>query len=272
VMINVDTRLLSEVNESELWLLIHIAKRLNKNRICWPSNRMLCRETGWSLKTLQKVKQQLIDKKLMVVVVRKHPEGGQGANAYQIKTELISVFVNLKDIEVEIADTPEQNLPTGGHSKNSQTPEQNLGNIEVLSNEVLSSDVAGATGDLFNAKASKKKKAAEVDPSYKQCVDIWLKKIHPGWVFGGVQGKALKSLLGKIKASCRAKGMEGTVSQVIEFFEIMCAHLPTWFKDKDLPVIDSKYNEIITQIENGKTGHTKGSSSWIDDLYNKAAQ
>lgn len=132
---------------------------------------------------------------------------------------------------------------------------------------------AVASPELFTANHIKKASGG-LTAEYRDCVDIWLKQIHPGWAFGGQQGKAMKSLIVKIRGSCRAKGMIGDSLQVIEFFTIMCKNLPDWFKDKDLSIIDSKYNEIITQIENGgKTKErTTGDAGWIDKLYSQVPE
>jgi len=86
---------------------------------------------------------------------------------------------------------------------------------------------------------------------YSLCVDIWLKKIHPGWLFGGAPGKALKSIIKKITTVCQAAGYEATDEAVVALFEKFCVNLPDWFKDKDLQTLDQKFNEIVTQIQQG---------------------
>lgn len=93
----------------------------------------------------------------------------------------------------------------------------------------------------------------EPNPIYTACVTIWLKEIHQDWTFGAVQGRKLISIISKIKQVCKNKGLEGTDEQIINSFRRMCQQLPDWFKDKDLQVIDSKFNEIIVQIQQGKT-------------------
>jgi hypothetical protein len=88
---------------------------------------------------------------------------------------------------------------------------------------------------------------------YQPCLDFWLKEFHPDWTFGGVQGKALKSLIKKIE-----KLRKNENDSIVELFKIICWKLPDWYKDKDLPIIDSKFNEIIEQIKtqnNGKSAN-----------------
>lgn len=91
---------------------------------------------------------------------------------------------------------------------------------------------------------------------YQPCLDFWLKDFHPGWTFGGQQGKALKSIIKKIE-----KLRKNETDSIVELFKFICLKLPEWYKDKDLPIIDSKFNEIIEQIKIQKNGNTASKSS-----------
>lgn len=91
---------------------------------------------------------------------------------------------------------------------------------------------------------------------YQPCLDFWLKEFHPDWTFGGMQGKALKSLIKKIE-----KLRKNETDSIVELFKFICLKLPEWYKDKDLPIIDSKFNEIIEQIKIQKNGNTASKSS-----------
>lgn len=96
---------------------------------------------------------------------------------------------------------------------------------------------------------------------YARCVDLWLKQIHPAWVFGAVHGKAIKSILKKIVSVCQAGNHEASDEIVYMLFERFCRNLPEWFKEKDLQILDSKFNEIITQIQQGPKGNIQGRDS-----------
>jgi hypothetical protein len=89
-------------------------------------------------------------------------------------------------------------------------------------------------------------------PEYQPCLDFWLKEYHVGWTFTGVQGKALKSIIKKLKKILKDSGDQDTPERVIPLFKKMCTLLPEWFREKDLNVIDQKFNEIIQEIKNGK--------------------
>lgn len=84
---------------------------------------------------------------------------------------------------------------------------------------------------------------------YQPCLDFWLKEFHPDWTFGGQQGKALKSILKKIE-----KLRKNENDSIVELFKLICLKLPDWYKDKDLQIIDSKFNEIIEQIKTANNG------------------
>jgi hypothetical protein len=63
-MINLDDRIIdiNLLNKSEFWLLMHLTKRINKDRKTYPGNELLCKETGFCLNTLQVLKKSLIQK------------------------------------------------------------------------------------------------------------------------------------------------------------------------------------------------------------------
>jgi uncharacterized phage protein (TIGR02220 family) len=109
-MINIDTRLLSKVDESELWLLTHIAKRINSQRECWPSNTTLCKETGFGIDKLQRVKKSLVEKGLMKVYPRKN-KTGQTSNNYQVLTRFIGVYISLPDFQGGVGISDMEPLP-----------------------------------------------------------------------------------------------------------------------------------------------------------------
>lgn len=95
--------------------------------------------------------------------------------------------------------------------------------------------------------------------TYKLCVDFWLKEFHIGWSFNATSGKSLKSIITKIEKILKDSGKEITPEIVLDFFKVVCLKLPDWFKDKDLQVLNSKFNEILTQIKNTHNGKTNSS-------------
>lgn len=124
-MINFHDDFLDVVDAREMKLAFHIAKYMGRNNFSFPSNETLCAKTGWSLNTIQKYKKQLESKDIIESFPRFKKDGSQTSNGYIIKTDMISVFVNLKGKgdQREVQNTPTQDLGT--------PPTQELGN-EVL--------------------------------------------------------------------------------------------------------------------------------------------
>lgn len=132
-MINLDTRLLKVVDENELWLLCQLAKRINSFRECWPSNATLCKDTGWHIEKLQRVKKSLVQKGLLQIKPRKIPDG-QTSNMYYVTTKYVSLFVSLPDLQggAGIQGDP---IP-----ENMALPLSENHTTEVSSNEVLTNE------------------------------------------------------------------------------------------------------------------------------------
>lgn len=142
-MINLNDKLLEKVNEYELWLCTHIAKRMNENG-AFPSNETLCKDTGWSLNTLQKHKKSLIAKKILICEKRFRDRGGQTSNNYQLTSKYIKKFT-----ETPKENTRTQNMGTRvlgtqdlstQHNQIMCTPHAQVLGIaptQVLGNEVL---------------------------------------------------------------------------------------------------------------------------------------
>lgn len=130
-MINVDDRLLSQCDDSEMFLLLHIAKHMSKDMTAFPKNSTLCEATKWSLNKLQRVKKRCI-KKGFIDVAEQRVKGFQVQNLYKVKTKFLSVFVSLEGK----GDT---HTPKRGN----RIPQNGVGSIpqngvtEVLTKEVL---------------------------------------------------------------------------------------------------------------------------------------
>lgn len=133
-MINVDDRLLtSGISPDQLFLLLHIAKFMNADMTCFPSNKKLCEATKWGLSKMNDIKKSLIIDGYLKRTERFANER-QISNIYIIETEFLGIHVNLKGKGGEqedgyrISGTP---LP---ESRNGGTANPTT---EVLTNEVL---------------------------------------------------------------------------------------------------------------------------------------
>lgn len=222
-MINVDDRILIEVDASEMWLLLHITRRLGKKMYCWPSNDTLMKDTGFKIDKLREVKKSLVEKRLISIEIK---DGT--SNIYRIETDKLGVF-----IAADRLNAPPSEKPTGPPRKNQLPTPSEKPTDKYYKSEVLKS----------NCKA------------YALCVEFWLKEFHIGWSFRPVSGKALKSLIKQIQNLLAAIGRENGDEAVASFFIAMCQHLPQYYKQKDLQVLDMKFNEIIEEIKKSKNGN-----------------
>jgi hypothetical protein len=246
-MINIDDRLLKKVDANQLWLLVHITKRIGKNDFCWPSNKMLCRETGWHIEKLQNVKKSLIDAGLVEVFFRRHSEGGQGANGYKITTPLIGVYVTAS--EVEFSD--DGKTDTGGktdtapHVGKSDPSPTGKSNNEVLTNEVLTNIPASAVpvtkGPLW------------VLECYKPFIKTWCDK-YPLLLTMPKDGAKVKSIIRQVGEILKTENWEVTAENACNFWTAFVGNLHrTWGHQKDLSTIDSKLKSLFLEMKPGRS-------------------
>jgi hypothetical protein len=130
IMINIDTRLIdpdqpNRLDADETYLAIHITKRINKERSCFPSNKTLCRDTGWGIEKVQAVKKRLESK--AVINVKKG--GGRFANLYTVNSEYLGNYLGgkitpggnpdmLNTGESDMQNVGESGMQQGGESDN----------------------------------------------------------------------------------------------------------------------------------------------------------
>ena len=140
-MINIDDRILSEVDECQLFLLCAIAKHIGADMKAWPSNKRLCEITKWSLNKLQKVKQSLIKSGLISVECR-YNNTSQSSNFYRVKSKYISVLVGLEQMQAvpqnESNPLPQNMVPPLPKNRVPPLPQNRV--TEVLTNEVLTNE------------------------------------------------------------------------------------------------------------------------------------
>jgi len=153
----------------------------------------------------------------------------------------------------------------GGRPSKIEEPKVNPNNPSVIlenpTEPKKADNVTVTVSDSVNVNVKKGKKKKDVAKDlplvkndYALIVDFWLKEFKPSWTFGGQHGKALKSIIKKLTSIFPE-------SNIVDVFKLMCLKLPEWYKDKDLPVIDSKLNEILEQIKNTQNEKRKTDSN-----------
>jgi hypothetical protein len=229
------------------------------NRLKWidkfaspASQTMSC--TGIkSYNTYKKIFNELVEFGFIKVIT-------ESKNQYTACIIAISKFdkAHNKALDKAIGDLPNQNLTTQLQSTiqsidsiiKEDKPIETVKHIDVVINNNLFGEYTP------QKKATKPKNIKPENVSYVTCKEFWLSEFHLNWAFNGVTGKSLKELIKKIELILKSTkdGGNYTDADVIATFKAMCIKLPSWYQDKDLPTLNSKFNEIIEQIKNLKNG------------------
>lgn len=142
-MINIDTRLLPQVTPDQLFLICHIVNFMNDNKMCFPSNKKLIEQSGFSESKILRVKNDLVTRNIISVKKRFRPDGSQTSNLYRIETDLIGVFVTGKNMS-NLEPHPFTDEDGGAFTHEGGTPlgmkgHEVLTNLSINQKEVLSS-------------------------------------------------------------------------------------------------------------------------------------
>lgn len=104
-MINIDDRLLNEVNEQEMYLMLHIAKHMKQSRMtAWPSVETLCKACKWDERTVKKWRSSLVQKGFLKMVIEPGTK-----TVYSFLRDGIGVYNGLKsagEVEEEAQNQP----------------------------------------------------------------------------------------------------------------------------------------------------------------------
>lgn len=140
-MINIDTRLLPQVTPDQLFLLCHIVNFMNENRMCFPSNKKLIEQSGFSESKILRVKNELVSRKIISVKQRFRPDGSQTSNIYKIESEYVGVFVSGKNMSnldpTPFIDEDGGIFTTEGGTPSPMKPLEVLHNLSINQNKVL---------------------------------------------------------------------------------------------------------------------------------------
>lgn len=164
-MINIDTRLLPQVTPDQLFLLCHIVNFMNENRMCFPSNKKLIEQSGFSDSKILRVKNELVTRKIISVKQRFRADGSQTSNLYKIETEFIGVFVtgkNMSNLDISPFTNEEGGVFTHeGGTPSPMKPLEVLPNSSINQNKVLNknpsdfTDFEKVSNDFTNVQSPK---------------------------------------------------------------------------------------------------------------------
>ena len=168
-MINIDTRLLPEVTPDQLFLLCHIVNFMNENRMCFPSNKKLIEQSGFSDSKILRVKNELVSRKIISVKQRFRADGSQTSNLYKIETEFIGVFVTGKNMS-NLDTSPFTNEEGGvftheGGTPSPMKPLEVLPNSSINQNKVLNKNLSDFTSfEKITINENEINKSIKVNP------------------------------------------------------------------------------------------------------------
>lgn len=286
-MINVDTRLLSKISESEFWLLCHIVRRLGDEGTCFPSNETLMKDTGWKIDKLRANK-MLLQKRGYISVEERFNNNRQTSNFYRVKTKLMGVFVTAEQItksglkEGEGLEKPtgiKTGKTNGGEGLEKPTTEV-LSREEVLNAELRSS---ASQKSLFEDKGNSSKKDSSSEPSnkvpkdrvYAEFVRLWCHQ-YPELGFDAMSGKKIKEMILKSRGIVREREEAGVANldipvddRVIGVFQYIlnyAARSNNWAHGKSISTFESKYREIYNEIINGTPKQKTGQRRSVHDF------
>ena len=109
--------------------------------MCFPSNKKLIEQSGFSESKILRVKNELVTRKIISVKQRFRPDGSQTSNLYKITTELIGVFVtgkNMSNLDTSPFTDEEGGIFTHeGGTPSPMKPLEVLPNLSINQNKVL---------------------------------------------------------------------------------------------------------------------------------------
>jgi hypothetical protein len=159
-MLNLDSRILKGLDENEIYLTLHLANRLGKNKTCWPSNRTLEDDCGWHIEKIIRVKKSL-ESKGIISVDRKMGR----ANVYTLKSNYVGIYVNGKsDILGKSGNTMSENpLSTSTENPASSTTEKAISDPYGKSDNKVLATEALENEELPNEELNREKLREEND-------------------------------------------------------------------------------------------------------------
>ena len=304
-MINIDTRLLSQINPDELYLVCHIVNYMNQNKMCFPSNAKLSKDSTFSQSKILRVKNSLVDKKIMTVTRRFRADGSQTSNLYKLQTEYIGVFVSAKNMS-DLDTTPftdeegevfthEEGTPSAMNTQE-VLDNRSINNIKVLKecensftppqSKIKNSFARQSIHDSISHEQGFKEKV-NVAPkdkentetysafiaycqAYENCAKVTLPKNKQGnYIMSAKDGSNCKKLISWIK---QIAVVEGTMDEMVAAFTKAAWHVGDKFirNNFSISIIYSNANSIYTKWHfNNPAAQEKRRQEEIDKLVNE---
>jgi hypothetical protein len=256
---------------------------MNQNKMCFPSNAKLSKDSTFSQSKILRVKNSLVDKKIMTVTRRFRADGSQTSNLYKLQTEYIGVFVSAKNMS-DLDTTPftdeegevfthEEGTPS---TMNTQEvlANRSINNIKVLKEcensftppqpKIKNSFARQSIHDSISYEqgfkekenvAPKEKENTETYSAfiafcqaYENCAKVTLPKNKQGnYIMSAKDGSNCKKLISWIK---QIAVVEGTIDEMVAAFTKAAWHVGDKFMKNNFSIsmIYSNANAIYTKF------------------------
>lgn len=144
----------------------------------------------------------------------------------------------------------------------------------LISNEESYDSSEDEPKDMFGEPLSSTSKPKSKKPkkdiprahgAYAPIIDFFCVEYWPDYNFMGARdGKQVKEIISQIEKLLVRHERDSSPESVVEFFKTVVQNAPAFYQKKSLPVINSKFSEIIEEIKKQRNGQTtKKRSSYL---------
>jgi len=118
-------------------------------------------------------------------------------------------------------------------------------------NTLVNKGAVKKTATKKKKPATKKKETSETVAMRKKWEGL-IESRGSSYEYAAKDYVALKQIKGKLKRAVEKSGREGTEDVVLQSWQVVLERLPPWYLTQglSLPIINSKFNELITEIKN----------------------
>ncbi|GAB4023344.1 hypothetical protein GCM10028808_73510 [Spirosoma migulaei] len=164
--------------------------------------------------------------------------------------------------ENPVAIGRESVAPTDENPMYKGIPDKGINDKETKKGAVAFAPVSEAIAAVI-VKTEKKEKAPKVAPNPPTVVTMLRTIVESkvdGYYWDAKNGAAAKSIADKLRAAIKQKSGECSDEDIANAFTVLIDEsnkLTTFYQFTDLPKLNGNFNEIITQIRNGKSASSQ---------------
>lgn len=258
-----------DLTDKQKLLIALIGNLSNEKGYCFAGNKYLSDCLNCSERYIQENISVLEEKKILGRVIKLNDKKEVEYRAVMLTLETLTPMNHSSPPHEPQFTTPPE--PQFTHNNiNIKTNNNNslISNEEsVDSSESGSKDIFGAPINPTSKPKSKKTKkdSPRAHPAFKPMVDFFCKDYWPDYQFFGARdGKAINDIIKQIEKILSNHGEDMGPENVIGLFKAVVSGAPAFYQKKSLPVINSKFSEIIEEIKKQQNGQTTKQSAYSE--------